>query len=119
MVARERINFKQEIAAAQTQVALDLEHFDRSARLSRQTVDMPSPLGTPIQLGNQAARFSAPVNSAFEEANRRVKTAEDGALDMVRHARTIAVNAVAASQIDANARVQEANEAARCASIQA
>ena len=104
--------------AEQTQVALELERFGRSARLSRQAIDMPWPLGTPIQHGNQAARFSAPVNCALEEANRRVQAAEEGARDTVRRARNVAVNAGAASQMDANERVHEANEAARCAVIQ-
>ena len=105
--------------AAQMQVVLDLEHFDRSARVTRQAIDMPSPLGTPIQHGHPAARFSAPVNCALEEANRRAEAAEESARHTVHRARSVAVNAVAASQIDANARVQEANEAARCAAIQA
>ena len=98
MVARAR--------AAQTQVALNLERFDQSARLSRQAID-------------QAARFSAPVNCALEEANRRTEVAESDARDAVRRARDVAAHAVAASQMDANTRVHEANEAARCAAIQA
>ena len=48
-----------------------------------------------------------------------MQVAEEGARDRVRRARNVAVDAVAASQIDANARVHEANEAARCAVIQA
>ena len=43
--------------AAQTQVALDLERFNQSARLTRQAIDMPLPLWTPIHHGHQAARF--------------------------------------------------------------
>ena len=105
--------------AAQTQVALDLERFDQSARLTRQAIDMPSPLGTPIQHGHPAARFSAPVNRALAEANKRAEVAESSARDTVRRARDVAAHAVAASQMDANARVKEANEAARSAAIQA
>ena len=111
------------------QVALDLEHFDRSARMTRQAIHMPSPLGTPMQHGtgiairvpphHQAARFTAPVNIALEEANRRAEAAEESARETVQRARHVAVNAVAASQMDANARVQAANEAARSAAIQA
>ena len=112
------------VADAQMQVALDLEQFDRAARMTRQEVRLPTPAGFPIEY--QAAACSAPVSHALQQAHKRADEAEHAATEVIKRARETAVHAVAASQIDANARVQQAasqvqhaNEQARQATIQA
>ena len=97
------------------QVALDVEHFDRAVNGSMPSTTAMAQCQSPLQ----AAQNLAPVVAAMADANKRVEAAEASAKEVVKHAREVAVHAVAASQIDANERVQEANEAARSAVIQA
>ena len=100
---------------SQMQVALDVEHFDRSA-----TGSMPSAIAVARSRSPpQAAPDLAPVVTAMADANKRAEAAEASAKQVVHRVREVAVHAVAASQIEANERVQEANEAARSAVIQA
>jgi hypothetical protein len=97
------------------QVALDVEHFDRASN-----GDMPSTTAmAQCRSPHQAAPDLAPVVTAMADANKRVEAAEASAKQVVHRVREVAVHAVAASQIEANERVQEANEAARSAVIQA
>ena len=59
----------------------------------------------------QAAAVAAPLQQAINEANLRAAQAETDAKNIVSRAREMAVHAVAASQIDANARVLQAEQA--------
>ena len=65
-----------------------------------------------LEYSFEAAAFAAPITQqAINEANQRAAQSETHAMNIVSRARETAVHAVAASQIDANARVLQAEQA--------